>query len=41
MRGWNIWPVTLFDELTLRSGRFYLTFSEYESDTWVMDLEWE
>ena len=23
------------------SDRFYLSVAEYESDIWVMDLEWE
>ena len=30
-------------DYTLRVGpeRIYLTVAEYESDIWVMDLEWE
>ena len=24
----------------VREGHFYLAFSEYESDIWVMDLDW-
>ena len=26
--------------LTVGNDHFYLTISEYESDIWVMDLEW-
>ncbi len=25
---------------TLGNGKFYFTVAEYESDIWVMDLEW-
>ena len=32
--------VLIYAGITLASNRLYLTFSEYESDIWVMDLEW-
>jgi Tol biopolymer transport system component len=32
--------LSVFDVLTVGPDHFYLTFSEYESDIYVMDLEW-
>jgi serine/threonine-protein kinase len=32
--------LSAFGTLTAGRDRFYLTLSEYESDIWVMDLEW-
>ncbi len=31
---------SVFDELTIAADRFYLTVTEYESDIWVMDLQY-
>ena len=33
--------LAVFTVLTIRSGQFFLTFAEYESDIVVVDLEWE
>jgi dipeptidyl aminopeptidase/acylaminoacyl peptidase len=32
--------LSVFNMLTVGADRFYLTISEYESDIYVMDLEW-
>ncbi len=32
--------LTAFGNLTLGPENLYLTIAEYESDIWVMDLEW-
>ncbi len=32
--------LTLYPELTVGADRFYLSVAEYESDIWVMDLEY-
>ena len=32
--------LSIFEELTIGADHFYLTISEYESDIWVMDLEY-
>ena len=33
--------LTVYRTLTVGPDHFYLSVAEYESDIWVMDLEWE
>ena len=32
--------LSVYNRLTVGPDRFYLSISEYESDIYVMDLEW-